>query len=224
MKTILLFITFSISLASTAQISYVDIDWTIDQTVLMSNNEVDTLEIDIDQDGAKDLRISSWSNHTVGIPTVVEVLLLQKNNNELFNGLQTTINNCNYLQDCSGTPNYNHSMGYIYTSNCGSNPHANDYVKFPFRFQGASGIHCGFLYVRYIGTTIIIEGYGWNETPGGTCDCSASGWLSLNQPGEVESDLSFRYYNLMGQEVESPIGLVLKVYENGISERVFVTK
>ncbi|NGF75752.1 hypothetical protein G5B10_07665 [Fluviicola sp. SGL-29] len=213
-----------ISYSASSQLNYVDIDWVIDQTASMSNNEVDTLGIDIDQDGTKDLRISSWSNHTVGESTVIEVLLLQKNSNELFYGLQTTINNCNYLKDCPGTPNYNHSMGYIYTSNiCGSNPYANEYVKFPFRFQGVSGTHCGFLYVRYVGTTITIEGYAWNPTPEGSCSCSTSGWLTLEKPGDIEFDLGeFKYYNMMGQEVENPSGLVLKVYENGSSKKVYI--
>lgn len=138
MKKVLFSFYLLAALSANSQLNYIDTDWVIDQTIVMSNNEVDTLEIDIDQDGTKDLRISSWSNHTVGESTVIEVLLLQKNSNELFYGLQTTINNCNYLRDCFGTPNYNHSI-----------PHANEYVKFPFRFQGASGIHCGFLFVRY---------------------------------------------------------------------------
>lgn len=226
MKTIFLFLFALPIFSSQSQISYVDIDWIIDQTIVMSNDEVDTLEMDIDQDGTKDLRISSWSNHTIGESTVIEVLLLQKNSNELFYGLQTTINNCNYLQDCPGTPNYNHSMGYIYTSNsvCGANPHANDYVKFPFRFQGVSGTHCGFLYVRYVGTTITIEGYAWNPTSGGSCSCSTSGWLTLEQPGDFKFDLGdYKYYNLMGQEVENPNGFVLKVYETGYTQKVFIS-
>lgn len=207
-----------ISYSANSQLNYVDTDWVIDQTIVMSNNEVDTLEIDIDLDGTIDLRISSWSNHTVGIPTAIEALLP----GSPINGLQN-MGGCVYLQDCPITPSYNNTMGYIYTSNCGSNPHANQYVKFPFRFQGSAGIHCGFLYVRYVGTTITIEGYAWNPTAGGNCSCSTSGWLTLEKPGDFEFDLGkFKYYNLMGQEVENPNGITLKVYDSGVSEQVFI--
>ena len=206
------------SYSANSQLNYVDIDWVIDQTQVMPNDEVDTLEIDINQDGVIDLIISSWSNHTFGISTAIEVLL----SGSSTYGLQTT-SNCNYLQNCIGTPSYNDVSGYIYTSNCSSDPYANQYVKFPFQFQGATEGHCGFLYVRYVGTTITIEGYAWNPVSGGNCSCSSSGWLSIEELSPDELQTEYQYYNLLGQRVNDPKGLALKVYESGVSEKVFIS-
>lgn len=200
-----------------SQISYVNTDWVIDQTQVMSNDEVDTLELDFDQDGTLDMRIYSWSNHTNGIPTVVEALMLDAVG---FGGIQTQ---ASYIADCpvSGFT-YQSIVGYIFTSDA-SNPYSNQYVKMPFRFQGAAGTHYGLLYVRYQGTTITIEGYAWNPTPNGPCDCSSTGWLSLHEYQMDEIQGNFHYYNMLGQKVENPQGLTLKVFENGSIQKVYIT-
>ena len=206
-----------LSFSVNSQLNYVDTDWVIDQTQLMNEGEVDTLELDIDQDGMKDMRISSWSNHSNGTQTAVEVLLLEGVG---YGGLQ--IQN-GYLADCPSTGfTYQNIDGYIFTSDQ-TNPYSNQYVKMPFKFQGSAGTHYGLLYVRYQGTTITIEGYVWNQTPNGSCDCNATSWLSLQELSPIQTLSDFEYYNLLGQKVETPEGLVLKVYEDGITEKVFVT-
>ena len=216
MKTLFLSFAILCSLQATAQISYVDTDWIIDQTQVMFDGQMDTLELDFDQDGTKDMRISSWSNHQGGIQTVTEVLMLDAVG---FGGIQVQ---GSYIADCPATGfQYQSIVGYIYTSES-SNPYANQYVKMPFRFQGSAGTHYGLLYVRYQGTTITVEGYAWNPTPNGPCDCNSTIWLSLN---EYEMDYmkgDFEYYNLLGQRVEGPSGLTLKVYESGYSEKVYI--
>lgn len=216
MKTLFLSIGTLCSLQAAAQISYVDTDWIIDQTQVMFDGQMDTLELDFDQDGTKDMRISSWSNHQGGIQTVTEVLMLDAVG---FGGLQVQ---GSYIADCPVTGfQYQSIVGYIYTSES-SNPYAGQYVKMPFRFQGAAGTHYGLLYVRYVGTTITVEGYAWNPTPNGPCDCNSTIWLSLNKYEMDYMKGEFNYYNLLGQQVESPSGLTLKVYESGFSEKVYI--
>lgn|GEM_PF-3395869 len=220
MKHIIYFLVIGLmSYSANSQLNYVDIDWVIDQSQVMADGEIDSLEIDIDQNGSIDMRISSWSKHQSGIETVVEVIML---NDYAFGGLENT--SCEYIADCpSNGFTYKDIAGYIYTSNCGSNPYANQYVKFPFQFQGVNGVHCGFLYVRYVGTTITIEGYAWNPVAGGNCSCSTSGWLSLKQLDNPDIDLGeYQYYNLLGQRVNDPKGLTLKVYESGLTEKVYL--
>lgn len=217
MKQILFSLTLFIALSASSQVTYVDTDWVIDQTQVMEG-DVDTLELDIDQDGSKDMRISSWSNHQFGIETVVEVLMLDAVG---FGGLQVATNS-SYISDCPATGfTYQSIGGYIYTSDF-TNPHANQYVKMPFRFQGSAGTHHGLLYVRYVGTTITIEGYAWNQTPNGPCDCNSTGWLSLNKLQMDQLKGNFQYYNLMGQRIEHPSGLTLKVYESGVTEKIYL--
>lgn len=202
MKQVLFVFLTLFALSANSQITYVDTDWIIDQTQVMINGEVDTLELDIDQDGAKDMRIYAWSNHQAGIQTVVEVLML---NAVGFGGLQN-LGSDYYIADCPSTGfNYQSIGGYIYTSDS-PNPYANQYVKLPFRFEGAAGVHYGLLYVRYVGSTITIEGYAWNQTPNGPCDCNSTGWLSLNEIQLNEMNGEFNYYNLMGQKIEEPNG------------------
>lgn len=216
MKHLLILLFALITTVTSAQLNYIDLDWIIDQTQVMMDGQTNIQEIDINADGSNDMRITSWSNHQSGIATVVEVLMLDAVG---FGGLQAAIGN-QYIQNCPGTSfSYQSIDGYIYTSDS-PNPYADQYVKFPFRFEGTAGPHCGFLYVRYVGTTITIEGYAWNPTPSGTCSCPTSGWLSLkefepNQNGEYE------LYNLMGQQVDNPEGLTLKVYENGLVEKIY---
>lgn len=218
MKTILLSIIFLYPLTYIAQITYVDTDWIIDQTQVMFDGEVDTLELDFDQDGNKDMRISSWSNHQSGIQTVVEVLMLDAVG---FGGLQVPMSS-SYIADCPSSGfSYQSIAGYVYTSD-NSNPYANQYVKMPFKFQGSAGVHYGLLYVRYVGTTITIEGYAWNETPGAACDCNSTDWLSLSEYQMDELQGNFHYYNMLGQQISNPQGLVLKVYESGLSKKVYV--
>lgn len=203
-------------LVAQSQLEYVNVDWVIDQSIVMTDGQTDTLTLDINEDGNDDLRITSWSNHQSGIETVVEVLMLDAVG---FGGLQVSNSNL-YVQDCPSTSfTYQSIDGYIYTSDS-PNPYADQYVKFPFRFEGTAGTHCGFLYVRYVGTTITIEGYAWNPTPSGTCSCSTSGWLSL-QELEPNQNGKYELYNLMGQQVENPEGLTLKVYENGLVEKIY---
>lgn len=216
MKTLLFFSSFLLNVGLFSQISYVNTDWIIDQTQVMVDGEMDTLELDFDQDGTKDMRISSWSNHQSGIQTVTEVLMLDAVG---FGGLQVQ---GSYIADCPASGfTYQNIVGYIFTSDA-SNPYANQYVKMPFRFQGTAGTHYGLLYVRYQGTTITIEGYAWNATPNGPCDCNSTGWLSLSEYQMDELQGNFHYYNMLGQQISNPQGLVLKVYESGLSKKVYV--
>lgn len=223
MKTLFISITLFFALQSTAQIQYVNTDWIIDLTQVMADGEADTLEFDFDQNGTKDMRISAWSNHQSGIQTAVEVLMFDAVG---FGGLQVS-GSSSYISDCPASGfQYQSIVGYIYTSNALPNPYTNQYVKMPFRFHSAAGTHCGLLYVRYEGspatTTIKIEGYAWNQTPEAPCDCNSTGWLGLNKYQMNESKGDFEYYNLLGQRVENPEGFTLKVYESGISEKVFI--
>lgn len=217
MKPVILSICLLLYISANSQLNYIDVDWVIDQTIIMTDGVTDTMEFDIDQNGTNDLRIASWSNHTTGIETVIEVLLLSQT---LYQGFGT--DGCYSLKAClesSGTPEIG---GYIYSSNC-TNP-SNEYVKYPFRFQGQAGIHCGLLYVRYVGTTVTFEGYAWNPTPSGSCSCTTSGWLGLAQPEPIELYGEFEYYNLLGQRIENPNGLVLKVYDSGATEKVYINR
>lgn len=217
MKALFLSATLLCSINSISQISYVDTDWIIDQTQVMFDGQCDTLELDIDQDGTKDMRITSWSNHQGGIQTVTEVLMLHAVG---FGGLQVS---GSYISDCPATGfSYQSIVGYIYTSGA-SNPYANQYVKMPFKFQGTAGTHNAILYVRYQGTTITVEGYAWNPTPNGPCDCNSTIWLSLNEYKMDYMKGDFNYYNLLGQEIDNPVGIALKVYESGYSEKVYIT-
>ncbi|GAA0874384.1 hypothetical protein GCM10009118_07920 [Wandonia haliotis] len=217
----------------TAQLTYVDIDWQIDQTVIMQDGVTDSIEIDIDEDGVNDLRITSWSNHTTGIETAIEALLLSSS---LYEGFD--VDGCNSLRACFEGGGSNSSInGYIYSSDC-SNP-SNDYIKFPFQFDGEQGIHCGFLYVQYEGSIITIEGYAWNSTPSGTCSCNSSGWLGIKEEllpegpyrlynllGQeiFEPEGPYRLYNLLGQEIFEPEGLTLKVYRNGLIQKIYTNQ
>lgn len=220
MKNLFAFGILIMTFPYNAQLNYVDTDWIIDQTQIMSDGQEDTLQLDIDEDGTLDMRITSWSNHQTGIYTVTEVLMLDAVS---FGGLETT--SCGYIEDCPSTGfTYSDIAGYIYTSNCGSNPYSGQYVKMPFKIQGTTGVHCGFLYVRYVGTTITIEGYAWNPTVNGTCSCSSSGWLALNEltPQSIEDNPT--YINLLGQKVENPDNMVFRIYDSGVVDKVFIIK
>ena len=216
MKTLFLSLTLLCSLELSAQVTYVNTDWIIDQTQVMPNGDADSLELDFDNDGIKDMRITSWSNHTQGDPlTGITVLMLHAVG---FGGLQVS---STYISDCPATGfSYNDLVGFLYHSGF-TNPYANQYIKVPFKFQGNAGVHNGILYVRYVGTTITIEGYAVNLTPNGPCDCATTIWLSLNELEMKNMKGDFEYYNLLGQRVEGPSGLTLKVYENGLVEQVY---
>lgn len=199
-----------------SQITYVNTDWVIDQTQIMANGDADSLILDFDQDAIADMRITSWSNHTAGDPlTGITVLMLHAVG---FGGLQVS---STYISDCPATGfSYNDLVGFLYHSGF-TNAYANQYIKVPFKFQGSAGIHNGILYVRYVGTTITIEGYAVNLTPDGPCDCATTIWLSLNENQMKDIKGDFEYFNLLGQRVESPSGLTLKVYESGLVEQVY---
>lgn len=217
MKRLLFLFSLLFSISSFSQISYVDTDWIIDQTQVMFDGQMDTLELDFDQDGTKDMRISSWSNHQSGIQTVTEVLMLDAVG---FGGLQVQ---GSYIADCPATGfQYQSIVGYIFTSDS-PNPYANQYVKMPFRFQGTAGTHYGILYVRYQGTTITVEGYAWNPTPSGSCDCNTTDWLTLEEHQMNQPIGDFKYYNLLGQQLTNPQGLVLKVYDTGYITKTYIT-
>ncbi len=218
MKKIILSIYLATSAISYSQINYEDIDWIIDQTQVMFDSEVDTLELDFDQDGQNDMRISSWSNHQGGIQTAIEVLMLDAVG---FGGLQVP-NNSSYISDCPSSGfNYQSITGYIYTSDA-LNPYANQYVKMPFRFQRTTGTHYGLLYVRYVGTTITIEGYAWNPTHNGPCDCNTTEWLSLKELNENNIFEVEKYFNLIGQEIKDPHGFVIALYKVGITKKIYI--
>ncbi|NVK65695.1 MAG: hypothetical protein HWE22_13970 [Flavobacteriales bacterium] len=208
-----------LSLTSTsvfAQLSYVEIDWEIDQSIIMIDGDTDTLEFDIDQDGINDLRLTSWSNHQAGIETVIEALLLSST---LHQGIET--DGCNFWNACSQGFGSSGINGYLYSSNC-NNP-SDGYYKYPFEFEGGLGIRCGFLYVRYEGSIITIEGYACNPN-NNSCSCSTSGWVGLDKPKIISGEEPHKFYNLMGQEVSDPNGLVLRVYESGFTEKVYIVK
>jgi len=216
MKKTLLFILTTFALNAHSQLTYVDVDWVIDQTQVMPDGQTDVQEFDIDIDGTNDMRITSWSNHQAGIETVIELIMPDAVG---FGGVEVS-GSSGYISDCPSSGfTYQSIGGYIYTSD-ETNPYNNQYVKMPFRFQGSAGVHCGFLYVRYVGTTITIEGYAWNPTPSGICSCTSSGWLSLKEI-ELDGD-EYKLYDLMGNRVDTPEGLTLKVYESGHIEKVFV--
>lgn len=222
MKTLFISISLLCSLYSTAQITYEDTDWIIDQTQVTSNGDADTLEIDFDQNGSKDMRITSWSNHSIGSPlTSMTALMLHGFGN---GGLEVAPNQT-YISDCPATSfAYGAMVGYLYNSDF-SNPYADQYVKVPFKHIAPNGVHYGLLYVRYVGTTVTIEGYAYNQTVNGACDCNSTIWLALDD-NEMNDQLKgdFDYYNLMGQQVEHPEGLVLKVFESGSTEKTFITQ
>ena len=216
MKQALILLSIFFATTANSQLTYVDLDWVIDQTQVMPDGQTNIQEIDFDSNGSNDMRIGSWSNHQAGIQTVVEVLMIDAVG---FGGLEIP-GNSGYISDCPSTGfTYQDIVGYIYTSD-EINPYVNQYVKMPFRFQGTSGTHCGFLYVRYVGTTITIEGYAWNPTPSGSCSCTSSGWLSLKENESDEED--YELYDLMGNRIDAPEGVTLKVYESGHVEKIFV--
>lgn len=221
MKTLFITLSLLCSLELSAQITYVNTDWVIDQTQIMQNGDADSLELDFDNDGIKDMRITSWSNHTQGDPlTGITVLMLHAVG---FGGLEVAPNQT-YISDCPATGfSYDDIVGFLYHSGF-TNPYSNQYIKVSFKFQGNAGVHNGILYVRYVGTTITIEGYAVNLTPNGPCDCATTIWLSLNENQLNPTDENFEYYNLLGQQIDNPKGLVLKVFESGLSERIFINE
>lgn len=217
MKNVILIISLFTFSVSYSQIEYVDVDWVIDQTQVMSNGQSDTVSIDFDQDGVDDMRITSWSNHSSGIQTVVEALML---NSSLSGGLEVPFNPP-YISDCPSTGfQYDKIVGYIYTSDF-SNPYSGQYVKIPFRFEGFSGTHFGLLYVRYQGSLVTIEGYAWNPTPNGACSCSNTGWLSIQELTQDKLEID-KYFNLLGQEIKDPHGFVIVLYKNGITKKMYI--
>lgn len=150
--------------------------------------------------------------------------MLDYNHDDLvFNGLilqdsNLLVKNCpdNFISEFS-------TSAYLLSSDVYTK-YTSGYYKTPIQFESADGLHCGFLFVRYEngGKIIKIEGYAWNQIAGQSCNYSGTGWLGIDE--SIKLDIkkeSYKYYNLMGQELSAPTGLVLKVYESGYTEKIY---
>lgn len=215
----LLFITLNLSFCANSQIAYNDtINYVIDLSVGADNSDIDTLELDFDQDGNNDMRITSWANH-IGDPieSAVEIIMIGNNGN-----LKPHLTS-SFAPKCPNNAQFDDSNngGYLYYSD-ELVPYSG-IVKIPFRYNLSTIVSYGILYVNYQVNIVTIEAYAWNQTPGGYCDCNSTASLGLEDLSTIENLGEFKYYNLMGQEVQYPSGLVLKVYESGLSQKVYIS-
>lgn len=226
MKNLLLILSIFLVFTSFSQLIYHYDPWVIDQTQIMLNGEVDTLEYDFNQDGIKDMRISSWSNHQDGIQTVVEVLMINSNPSGKWLEL---INGSGYISDCPSSgfvlnpPYYPPiNFGYIYTSNELPSPYVNEVVNMPFRIQDNSlEIHYGLIRISYQSTMITIMGYIYNQTPNSPVDCNLVNLSVSEFDKEIDLEID-KYFNLLGQEIKDPHGFVIVLYKNGITKKIYI--
>ncbi len=178
-------------------------------------------EIDFNQDGITDLQVLSWSHQSYQTGTGVELQIISDVYD--FKGFSTSSNH--YINACPTNPEYyNSGYGYVFRSDI-NRPYTKDYVLLPFRFTIEGNIHFGVLHVLYESTTITIEGYNWHPQPLKSCDCqssySTSPSLEINVISETVPMLKYKYYNISGQELQAPKGIVLKVFENGQIEHLY---
>lgn len=223
MKSIVLFIVLILTGICHSQISYSNLNLEYETSI---PKLAETDSVDIDSDGLVDLQISSWFIYE-NLFEDLGIGVLVKDHDDDFSTTITSIGvkSSGIVRDChtSGT---NNIYGYVYSNNYNSGiiNYTSGYLKIPFDFEASDGIHCGFLFVRYNGSLVTIEGYSWNETKkssGGQCPCN-NDYLSLSEPissdtfGEVD-----KYFDLLGKEIKDPHGFVIVLYKNGITKKVF---
>lgn len=218
MKKILLILSVLLTLSSFSQLESVMLNW--NYSLSDSITHATMQEIYIDGDTVSDMRISDSYHASINI---VEVLLHDGHLNA---------DNHLIIDDCPVSNNWSNEEidGYIYTSLTETEildgvpdyNYSNETVKMPFNFNGGDGNHCGFLFVKYLNYDITVQGYIWNTVADAICSCNTSGTLGVDEIKLDYSNLKFSYYNLLGQKVYSPKGLVLKVYENGFTQKVFI--
>ncbi len=217
MKKTLLILSLLLLNNSFSQMQSVMLDWNYSLSDSITHSAMQ--EIYIDGDAISDMRISdSYHDST----NMIEVLL---QNGHLNADNHMIIDNC-------PTSNWSNEeiSAYIYTSltfaevqdGVSDYNYSNETVKLPFNFNGSDGNHCGFLFVKYLNFDITVQGLTWNTVAGATCSCNSSGSLGVDEIKLDYSNLKFSYYNLLGQKIENPKGLVIKVYENGLTQKVFI--
>lgn len=221
MKNFVLFIVVFLAGMCHSQISYSNLNLEYETSV---PKLPETDSVDIDSDGLVDLQISSWFIYESLYQNLgIEVLV--KDHDDDFSTTITSIGvkNSDIVRDCH-TSDTNSIYGYVYSNNSGIINYTSGYSKIPFDFEASDGIHCGFLFVRYNGSLVTIEGYSWNETKkssGGKCPCN-NDYLSLSEPissdtfGEVD-----KYFDLLGKEISEPNGLTIVQYKSGLIKKVF---
>lgn len=230
MKTLILTLALSASTTSFAQLQEVHLDW------IYNTSQYQTAETDsifIDSDSLVDIMIHSWFLYEGAYDNLgIEVLV--KDHDDNFTTTPTSIGQTSIglILDChqSGQSDL---TAYIFSNNNGinGNNYTSGYKKVPFDFEAADGIHCGFLFVRYDVNgnqeqIVTVEGYYWNPVlksqAGGTCPCN-NDYLSLTEQEPNQINIPFQFYNLIGQQIENPQGLALKVYENGSIQKVYIS-
>lgn len=215
MKNFILFLALSLNFSVYSQVELIQLNQVFNTQSIYPEDSVFYNELDIDSDGKKDIRITSWFGHSFGENGVIEILCLDQ---EYLSGIETT--QCGYLQNCNSEIfNYEEVSGYLYTTNPDAceTPYIGN-VVLPFKFKGNQGIYGGVFYVEYAENIITIESIGWNRSVGQNYNCNSNLFiedLSLN------SNESFRYYNLLGQEVFDLKGLLIQISSQGKSKKVY---
>lgn len=217
MKNTIFIISTLLSFNCVSQMQSVILDWHYSLSDSITHSAMQ--EIYVDGDAVSDIRISDSYHDSTNI---VEVLL---HDGHLNADNHMIIDNC----PASGWSS-EEIDGYIYTSltyaevqaGFSDYNYSNQSVKMPFNFNGNDGNHCGFLFVKYLNFDITVQGLTWNTVAGATCSCNASGNLGVSEIKLNNEKGNFTYFNMLGQRLENPTGIVLKVYESGAVEKVFI--
>lgn len=188
----------------------------IDITEQMQNDDSDTLVLNIDSDPESDIRIISWTGHTIGTETVVSIEVL----NNFILGLKTRPDYYDYLSGCVPESEiYNSNFGFILNSDQNTLPFS-PIENFPIRLTNESVTQYGFISIEFTGEILRIKDYTFNND-GSDINCMGSLGVEGLEIDHLKNE-SFEYYNLMGQRIEHPSGMVLKVFDSGRTERVYI--
>lgn len=223
-KTITILSFFLATTSFSQQLTEVQLNYVFDVTVPQASH---TDSIYIDGDTLVDILLYSWFIYdTVNGYENLGIEVLSKDNDNNFNNSVFRVKNASnslMIQDCHDFGGGNSSSAYLYTNNPGNVNYTSGYKKVPFRFDASDGNHHGFLYVRYEDSIVTLQGLTWNEIPEELCPCNSDYLGIQNIVEEDKYQEIIGYYNLLGQEINEPKGLVIVLYKSGLTRKMFIT-
>lgn len=216
MKTIILSVFALIYASSFSQTQFYQLNYIYDLVKVDPDSVSYSDSIDINQDGVVDMSIKSWFGHNNGLSTVLEVKI---HGSDSFYG--ATTNECGYMKECSDvSTGFLGHVGYLYNSESENCHNLEGERSFPFKFMGGSGPLNAAIYVSFDFNLVTVLGVGWHLITDGAYDCSQT----LGAVGQFQTtgkDMSFKYYNMLGQEVFEKKGILLEVSSIGTVNRVY---
>ena len=160
MKIIYLLTLCLFALQIHAQSAFVQTDIVLDLEEEMEEGQMNTIDLDINQDGIADLRIHSWSNQIYQASSAVELKIIS----DVYNFKAFYTQEGNMLRPCPTNPtHYNSNFAYLYRSDI-TRSNTKDFVLFPFQFTVDNNVHYAVLHVLYEGSKIKIVGFNYNAT------------------------------------------------------------